>query len=39
MSKPRLKGLIHVSATRGGSDYAMGRVVRLENSGEILGAD
>ena len=30
------EGLLHVSATRGGSDYTMVRVVRLESSGEIL---
>ena len=34
-----MKGLLHVSATRGGSAYDMGRVVRLESSGEILGAN
>ena len=39
MYKPGLKGIFHVSATRGGSDYTMGRVVRLESSGEILGAN
>jgi len=39
MDKPRLKGLLHVSDTRGGSDYTMGRVVRLENASEILGAN
>ena len=26
----------HVSTTRGGSDYTMGRVVWLESSGDIL---
>ena len=39
MQKPGLKSLFHVSATRGGSDYAMIRVVRLESSGEILEAN
>ena len=39
MEKPKLKGLIHVTNTRGGSDFTMGRVVRLESSSEILGAD
>ena len=28
-----------VSDTRGGSDYTMGRAVRLENYGEILGTN
>ena len=37
--KPGLKGLFNDSATRGGSDYTMRRVVRLESSGEILGAN
>ena len=36
MQKPRLKGLFSVSDTHGGSDYTMGRVVRLESSGKIL---
>ena len=39
MQKPGLKRLLHVSATRGGSDYIMGGVGRLENSGEMLGAN
>ena len=39
MEKPRLKGLFHVSDTRGGGDYIKGSVVRLESSDEILGAD
>ena len=39
MEKPRLKDLFHVSYTRGGSDYSVERVVRLENYGEILGAN
>ena len=39
MEKPRLKILFHVSDTRGRSDYTVGRVVRLENSGEIMGAN
>ena len=30
--------MFHVSDTRGRSDYTMGRVVRMESSGEILGA-
>ena len=34
-----MKGFFHVSDTRGESDYTMGRVVRLENSGEIFGAN
>ena len=38
MEKPRLKGLFHVFDTRRGNDYTMGRVIRLESSGEILGA-
>ena len=33
------KGLFHVSVTRGGSEYTMGRVVRLESSGEISGVN
>ena len=28
-----------VSDTRGGGDYTVGRFVRLESSGEILGAN
>ena len=36
MYKPRLKGLFHVSDIRGESDYSMGKVIRLEISGEIL---
>ena len=32
-------GLSHVSDTRRGVDYIMGRVVRLKSSGEILGAN
>ena len=39
MLKPGLKGLFYVSDTLGRSDYTMGRVVRLESSGEILGAN
>ena len=39
MEKPRLKGLFQVSDTRGGVDYTMGRIVKLDNSGEILGAN
>ena len=39
MEKPKLKGLFHVSDTRGGDDYTMGRVVMLESSGEILAAN
>ena len=31
-------GVFQVSETRGGSDYIMGRVVRSESFGEILGA-
>ena len=36
MEKPRLNGLFHVSDTRGGGDYILGKVVMLESSGEIL---
>ena len=32
IEKPRLKGLFHVSDTRGKSDYTMGMFVGLENS-------
>ena len=32
-----LKGVFHVSGTNWGGDYIVGRVVRLESSGEILG--
>ena len=39
MEKPSLKGWFHVSDTRGGGDYTMARIVRLESSGEILGAN
>ena len=40
MEKPRLKGLFHVFDTRGGGDYTvLGWVVRLESSGEIIGAN
>ena len=39
MEKPSLKGLFHVSDTQGGSDNNMGRIVILEISGEILGAN
>ena len=39
MYKPRLDVLFPVSDTRRGGDYIVGRVVRLERSGEILGAD
>ena len=39
MEKPRLTGFFFVSDTRGGVDYAAGRVVRLESSDEILGAN
>ena len=37
MQKIRLKGLFHVSYTRGGGDYTVRRVVRLKNSCEMLG--
>ena len=37
--KPGLKGVFHVSDTRGGSYYTMGKFVRLESSGEVLGAN
>ena len=39
MQEPGSKGIFQVSATREGSDYIMGRVVSLERSREILGAD
>ena len=39
MSKPGLKDLHHVFDTQGGSNYPMRRVVRLESSREILGAN
>ena len=41
MEKLRLKGLFHVKVldTRGECDYTVGRVVRLESSGEILRAN
>ena len=35
MENSRLKSLFHVPDTRGETDYTMGRLVRLENSGEI----
>ena len=38
MHETGLKCLLHVSAARGGSDYIVGRVGRLESSGEMLGA-
>ena len=37
MEPLRLEGFFHVSDTRGGGDYTVERVVRLESSGEILG--
>ena len=39
MEEPRSEGLNHVSEIRGGGDYTVGRVVRLEGSGEILGTN
>ena len=39
MEKSELKGLFQVFYTRWGSDYTMGRIVRLESSGKILGAN
>ena len=39
MEKPRLKGFIVVSDTRGINDHIVRRVAMLESSGEILGAD
>ena len=36
--RPILKVLFYVSVTRGGSDYAMRRFIRLESSCEILVA-
>ena len=39
MEKSRLKGIFLASDNRGGGDYTVGRVVRLERSGEILGAN
>ena len=34
-----IEDLFHVSDTRKGGNYTVGRVVRLESSGEILGAN
>ena len=34
-----IEGLFHVSATLGGKDYTMGRVIKLESSSEILGTN
>ena len=31
--------MFHVSVTRGGSDYILGKDIRLENSGKILGSN
>ena len=39
MVKTRLEGAFHVSDTQEGGDHTVGRVVRLEISGEILGAN
>ena len=39
MGKPRLKFFFLVSDTRGGVVYIEGRVVRLESSGKLLGAN
>ena len=36
--KPRLKDFFLFADTRGGTDYNVGRLVRLEGSGEIMGA-
>ena len=38
MEEPRLDVLFYVSDNRVGGDYIMGKVGRLERSGEILGA-
>ena len=37
MEKPRLESVFHVSESLGGGVYIVGRVVRLESSGKILG--
>ena len=39
MDESRLEGMFQVSDTHGGSNYIVGRVVRLAGSGEILGAN
>ena len=39
MEKSRLEGGFNVSDTRGGVDHTVGRVVGLESSGKILGAN
>ena len=40
IQKPKLKVFFCVvSVTRWGGDYTVGRVVKLENSGKILGAN
>ena len=36
MEKPRLDGVLHVSDTRRGVNYIIGKVVRLESFCEIL---
>ena len=37
MEVPRLKGTFHVSETSGGGDHIVGKVIKLNGSGEILG--
>ena len=37
MEKPRLRSFFLVSVTRGGGVHIVGRFVRLESSGEIMG--
>ena len=39
MKKSRLKGLFHVSDIRVRGDFTVERVVRLDSSGKILGAN
>ena len=38
MAEPRLDGGFHVSETCRGIDYILGRVARLDGSGEIMRA-
>ena len=37
MEKPRLKDFFQVSATRGGGDHSVRKVLTLESSGKKLG--
>ena len=39
MEKQRLKDFFLVSDTQVGDDYTVGRIVRLESSDEIFGAN